>query len=38
MSEWDTSMRYAPAGDISDRRVKRWADQARELIQAMEDA
>lgn len=36
MNEWDTDMRYAPGSDVTARRVDRWRQDAKRLIDAME--
>lgn len=37
LNEWDVAMRYAPRAEISVRSVARWRDQARALVQEMQE-
>lgn len=38
MNEWDVTMRYAPARDVTPRLVERWQKDAHRLVHAMETA
>jgi hypothetical protein len=37
MSEWNTDMRYSHGREVQDRHVVRWREDARDLVNRMEE-
>ncbi len=38
MSQWDVKMRYASGSEVLSKPIDRWCEQARALVQEMDDA